>query len=67
MESFGALGIFIPHVFHHILQLWVEVTTSEIGSANSTLEFFPLLLQLTEEEQRADKLGQPKQGETLHP
>lgn len=52
MESFGDLGIFTPHVFHHILQLLVEVTTSEIGGANSTLKFFLLLLQLIEKEPR---------------
>ena len=52
MESFGNSGVFIPHVFNHILQLLLEVTTSEIGGANSTLEFSPLLLQLTDEESR---------------
>lgn len=52
VESFGDLGVFIPHVFHHILQLLLEVTTSEIGGANSTPVFRPLLLQLAEEEPR---------------
>lgn len=48
--SFGNSGVFIPRVFNHILQLLVEVPTSEIDGTNSTLEFSPLLCQLTEEE-----------------
>lgn len=50
MGSFGNSGVFIPRVFNHILQLLVEVPTSEIDGTNSTLEFSPLLCQLTEEE-----------------
>lgn len=52
MGNFGNSGVFIPCVFNHILQLLVEVTTSEIDGTNSTLESSPFLCQHTEEEPR---------------
>lgn len=65
MESFGDSEVLISHVFNHILQLLVGVTTSETGGANSTLEFSPFLLQLTEEEPR-EKTSWDNQNKVRH-
>lgn len=65
METFRDSVVYSPHMFNQILQLLVEITTTEVGGTNSTLKFPPQ--PYCRGTQSTDKLRQPKQGETFHP